>query len=240
MKGIGMKNFSGISVAAALLAVATLAGCPQPVADKHSQEFAAGDAATSLAGKQLYYMPDGRISFYSRTVQDQATLPTATTGHTVVDFAVAGSNVVTLPAGSEVMYYGVAYDSMVIGSDGTIAFGGAGTGNASVTAHFSSNQVSVLPVDATGSGQVSYQVAANAVTVTYEGVDGSTAQSEFFISGDMDQDIAISYPTVSANAAGVVGLSRGQLAGANASELADFLAEFGNGSNLGTSNTGAL
>ena len=241
MKGIGMNKFSGISLAVAVLAATTLAGCPKPAktADLNTQNFAAGAAATTLGGKQLYYSPDGSISFYSRTVSTITGLGTATDTATAIDFSVADPFVLNLAAGSEVVYYGVAYDTLYIGSDGTVSFGAAGTGNASLTAHFQANQISLLPVDAndgTTDGTVSFQVFSDAVVVTFEDVDGSTFQSEFFISGDMDEDLAISYPTVNANASGIVGLSRGQLAGANQAEIDDFLDSF-KPSDLGTNNT---
>ena len=234
-----MKKFSGISAVVALVAAATLAGCPPPVDTLQTEQFAAGDAATTLSGKQLYFMPFG--ASYSRTVSEQTTLPVATTGHQPVDFGTADPFVLNLAAGSEVVYFGNAYSTLYIGSDGTVAFGAAGTGNDSLANHFGANQISLLPVDAADAaetGQVSYNVATDEVTITFEGVDGSTFQSEFFISGDMDEDIAVSYPTVDADvAAGVVGLSAGQLAGATQEEIDAFVADFTD-SDLGTTNTG--
>lgn len=244
MKGIGMKRFSGISVAVAMLAAATLAGCPKPATtDNQSQNFAAGAAKTNLEGKQLYFQPDGSISFYSRTVTDGITafgVPTA--GQLIIDFSVADPFVLNLAAGSEVLYYGQSFSTLYIGSDGTVAFGVPGSGNASVTDHFSSKQISLLPVDAADAsetGTVSYQVFTDSVVVTFDAVDGSSFQAEFFISGAMDEDIAISYPTINATAGGVVGLSNGQLAGSNAAQIAAFLEAFGTGSDLGSTNTGS-
>ena len=244
MKGIGMNKFSGISVAVALLAAATLAGCPLvPTVDLQTQNFAAaGDAATSLEGKQLYFMPDSSESFYSRTVVDNITaLPVSTATHTAVDFGVADPAVVTLPAGSEINFYGTSYGTIYIHSNGTVALEAGAAANGTASGHFSLKQISLLPVDATTAGSaVSYQVAANAVTVTFENVGGSSFQGEFFISGATEDDIALSYPTIDAAvAAGVVGFSRGQLAGLTQEEIDLFFAnEFvGTGSDLGTTNT---
>jgi hypothetical protein len=240
MKGIGMKKFSGISVAVAVLAAATLAGCPVPTPEFHTQSFAAG--AVDIAGSQLYYQPDSSTDFYSRTVTTGITaFSVPTTGQTVVNFDNGNPFVLNLAAGSEVMYYGNTYSTLYIGANGTVAFEANATGNGSTTAHFQSKQISLLPVDAADAaetGTVGYQIFNDSVVVTFDGVDGSSFQSEFFISGTMDQDIAIAYPTIGADAAGVVGLSNGPLAGANAAQIAAFLTnEFGNGSDIGTTNT---
>jgi len=239
MKGIGMKRFSGISVAVALIATATLAGCPpQTTVDLHTQNFAAGAAATSLAGKQLHFMPDSSQSFYSRTVTDGVTdFNVPVVGQTIINFALGDPFVLTLPAGSEVSYFGQLFSTLFIGSNGTVAFGSAGTGNSSLANHFGARQISLLPVDATASGTVSFGLFSDAVVVTFDSVDGSSFQSEFFVSGEMEDDISIAYPVVSATAGGVVGLSRGQLAGANQTEIDNFLADFRN-SDLGRTNTG--
>jgi hypothetical protein len=237
MKGIGMKKFSGISVAVAVLAAATLAGCP-PVqtVDNNSQDFAAGGAATSLAGKQLYYMPDGSVSFYSRTVQDITALPVDAAAHTVVDFTVADPSAVNLAAPG-VSFYGVDYQTLWIGSDGTVSFGAPGAGNGNLTDHFTSTQISLLPVDATVAGStVSVDVAANAVTITFV-VGGDSIQLELFTAGGVADDIAVAYPALGADAGGVVGMANGQLAGANAAQQDAFFEEFGTGSDLATNNT---
>ncbi len=217
----------------ALVATATLAGCPPKVDTVHTQEFAAGQI--DLEGKQLYYQPKG--DSYSRTVTDGVTdFKVLPAGHTVIDFSNATSVEVPL-GGAQIEYFGNLYSQLFVGSDGTVAFGAAGTGNASLEAHFSANQISLLPVDATASGEVSYGVFTDSVVVTFDAVDGSSFQGEFFIAGDMDRDIAISYPVVDAGAAGVVGLSNGQLVGLDAAAIASFLETFEN-SDLGTTNTG--
>ncbi len=246
MKGIGMNKFTGFTAVAALVASATLAGCPG-TPDRQTQDFAtAGAAQTALQGNQLYFMPDSSVSYYSRTVQvldPAATLPVSPVGHTPVDFS-AGS-VQILPAGTTVLFYGRSYATMYVSADGTVSFGALGNGNGSLENHFGSTQVSLLPVDATDEvvGTVSYSVSSTEVVVTFNGVDGSTFQAEFFIAntvtGNEPEDIALSYPVVSDTAQGIVGLSNNQLAGLSAGQVASFL----NGlrqSDLGTSNTGTL
>ena len=165
-------------------------------------------------------------------------------GHTVADFSVADPIRVNLPAGSEVVYYGRTYACIYIHSSGVVAFGAPGTGNASPTAHFSSAQISLLPVDASDAGEtgvVSWNIASDEITVTFTGVDGSTFQSEFFISGAMDNDLAVTYETVNADAVGVVGLANAQLGGLTPAQIEAFLADgvagFGSPSDLGVSNT---
>ena len=241
MKGIGMTKFSGYSVAVAMLAAATLAGCPPPVTvDYHTQSIVAG--ANTLQGKTLFFMPDSSINFYSRTVVDGVTaLPQPTDTATVVDFEANDPTVITLPEGSEVLYYGIAYDTLYIGSNGTVGFGAPGD-NGSLTAHFGAASVSLLPVDATDNGDVSYEVFSNEVVVTFEnvlvGTANNTFQAEFFVSGAEDGDLALSYPVVSVNVGGVVGLSNGQLAGANQAQIDAFLDDF-SASELDQDNTGS-
>lgn len=242
MKGIGMKRFSGISVAVAVLAATTLAGCPKPpkTTDINTQQFAAGAAKAALEGKQLYYQTDGSLSFYSRTVTDNITDFLNSDTQVVIDFSVADPFVLNLASGSEVIYYGQTYSTLYIGSDGTVSFGTPGTGNGSLAAYFSAKQVSLLPVDAADdaeTGTVSYGVFSDQVVVTFNAVDGSSFQGVFYISGPADEDIAVVYPIIDDNVAGgVVGLSRGQLVGLNEAEREAFLAGFRN-SDLGKTNT---
>ena len=214
--------------------------------DFHTQDFAtAGAAQTALQGKQLYFMPDSSLSYYSRTVQvlnPAGELPVSTLGATPIDFA-AGS-VQILPAGTTMKFYGRSYATMYVSADGTVSFGALGNGNSSLENHFSSTQVSLFPVDASDEavGTVSYSVSSTEVVVTFNGVDGSTFQAEFFIANTATaeaEDIALSYPILSDTAQGIVGLSNDQLAGLTAAQVASFL----NGlqqSDLGTTNTGTL
>lgn len=257
MKGIGMTKFSGYTVAVAMLAATTLAGCPKSE-ELHTQDLA---SASSIDGKQLYFIPsdtEKRIgdAFYVRIVQDLVAdlglaageLPNpADDGDQVVDFADGDPAAIALD--EPVMYYGAWYDSISIGSDGTVGLGQAGGGNASLQEHFASPQISLLPIDATQAGTVvTVGQDADTVVVTYENVAIGTAkaittdnsfQVEFVKTRGYDGDIALSYANVDAQGAGIVGLSNGQLAGATESEIAAFLRGFRDSNLTVDANTGS-
>lgn len=224
MKGIGMKKFSGFCAATAFVAAATLQGCVVPL---HAFDYAAG--TVDLQGKQLYFIPTPGEAAYQRRVLDITALGNDPAGDPAVDVS-GGPAEVVLGLGNAVNFYGALYQSIFIGADGTIGMGQAGN-NESIVAHFSQPQVSLLPVDAIGGGSVSVDVTAgDSVAVTFEGVTAgggsATAQAEFFINNDMYGDIALSYLQISANAAGVIGLSNGQLAGADQATIDRFVADF--------------
>lgn len=219
-----MKKHFGICAAAAVIGAGMLQGCVAPL---HSQDFASGEV--DLQGKQLYFIPSLSPGFYQRQVVNISGLGNDPTGDPVADVT-GGSDRVVLGLGNAISFYGRLYTSIFIGADGAIGLGEVGD-NSSVTAHFMQKQVSLLPVDAIGNGTVSYEVlAGDSVAVTYDGVTAggasATAQAEFFIGGENFGDIALSYPEISANAAGVVGLSNGQLAGAGQQTIDLFMSDF--------------
>lgn len=237
-----LRSLKGFHIAGAMIIVVTLSGCPTPLAiDYNTQLIVAGENA--LEGKTLYFMPDGSLSFYSRTVIDGiSSFPVDPATGTEVDFTKADPFEVPLSSGQEIIFYGRAYDSIFIGSDGVVSFGEAGAGNSSLQNHFSTPQVSILPVDATrDNGSVSYEIRESEVIVTFANVlVGNTSnsfQAEFFILGAEDGDLALSYPVTSKNVGGIVGLSNGQIQGANQAQIDAFFAGFAE-SNLVTNNTG--
>lgn len=233
MKGIGMKKFTGYSAALAFIAAATLAGCPTAPAT-HTQLFV--DGANNLAGFQLYFMPTPSLDFYQRVATpgvtgvnnptDDAT--TATGAQTVVDLGV----------GNAISFYGKQYQTMWVGANGAIGFSGPAD-NSSLVAHFQMAGVSLVPRDAGDTaGRVSYEVTdGNDVSVTYEGVtaggEAATAQAQFYVVDSADGgadpdygDIVLSFPEISTHAAGVIGLSGGQLMGANQAQINAFMDNF--------------
>ncbi len=238
MKGIGMKNFSGYTVAAAMLAAATLAGCPR--ATDYNTEVL--ESPNSIDGKQIYFVPSDTEKragdkFYSRviTATDLAELPADPSGHTVISFAEESTVAVDLGDGG-VFYFGEYYDIIFVNSDGSVGLGEAGAGNATLAEHFASPQISLLPVDATAGGTVTVGNFEDVVVVTFNGVTvGATSnnafQVEFFKTRGIDGDIALSYPQVANTAVGIVGLSNGELAGASQDEIDQFVRRFRN-SNL--------
>ncbi len=241
MKGIGMKNFSGYTVAAAMLAAATLAGCP-PREELHTQVI---DDASDIDGKQLYFIPAvtddlKRLGdpYYTRIVSDlevPGQLPNPTAGAQVIEFPEGGGSV-EVALDEPVMYYGVFYDTLVIGSNGTVAFGAASQGNDSLENHFKSTQISVLPIDASLVGtEVTVEQDGDAVTVTFDNViigtetdftTDNTFQVEIFVSNGIAGDIVLSYVKVDERGNGVVGFANGQLAGKTPEEINQFLRRF--------------
>lgn len=233
MKGIGMKNFSGYTVAAAMLAAATLAGCP-PKTDYNTQVL---ESPNSIDGKQIYFVPSDTEKragdkFYSRviTAADLAELPVDPAGHTVISFAEESTVAVDLNDGG-VFYFGEYYDMIFINSDGSVGLGEPGAGNATLAEHFSTPQISLLPVDATAGGTVTVGNFEDNVVVTFNNVTiGETTdnafQVEFFKTRGIDGDIAVSYPQVANTAVGIVGLSNGELAGASQEEIDAFVGRF--------------
>lgn len=238
MKGIGMKNFSGYTVAAAMLAAATLAGCPV-VTDYNTEVL---ESPNSIDGKQIYFVPSDTEKragdkFYSRviTASDLAELPADPSGHTVISFAEESTVAVDLGDGG-VFYFGEYYDMIFVNSDGSVGLGAPGAGNGTLAEHFASPQISLLPVDATAGGTVTVGNFEDSVVVTFNGVTiGETTdnafQAEFFKTRGIDGDIALSYPQVANTAVGIVGLSNGELAGASQEDIDAFVRRFRN-SNL--------
>jgi hypothetical protein len=228
-----MKNFSGYTVAAAMLAAATLAGCPVPT-DYNTQVL---ESPNSIDGKQIYFVPSDTEKragdkFYSRvvTATDLAELPADPSGHTVISFAEESVVAVDLGDGG-VFYFGEYYDMIFINSDGSVGLGAPGAGNATLAEHFSSPQISLLPVDATAGGTVTVGNFEDSVVVTFNNVTiGETTdnafQVEFFKTRGIDGDIALSWPQVANTAEGIIGASNGELAGASADEIADFVGRF--------------
>jgi hypothetical protein len=239
MKGIGMKNFSGYTVVAALLATATLAGCP-PREELHTEVL---ESASSINGKQLYFIPAStddlkRLGdpFYTRIVQDLPTagqLPNSTDGAEQVEFS---GNSATIVLDEPVMYYGVFYNTIIIGTNGTVAFGTASAGNDTLTNHFGSVQISVLPLNLSLAGTtVSVEQSDEAVTITFEDVvigtdtaftSDNTFQVEIFVGGGIAGDVVVSYVKVDDRGNGIAGLANGQLVGLSETEADRFLRGF--------------
>lgn len=240
MKGIGMKMFSGYSVAAAMLAAATLAGCPAP--ELHTQELT---GSNTLGGKELYFIPvEGSKRLgetdYARLVTDKETLTVpVTNAHTAVAL-----DVVTA-LDEPVVYFGVLYYNIIVSNNGTVVLTNEGTAvagkNANLTEHFQSRQVSVLPVDVTlqdDATDVTIFQDADTLVVTYSGVKvgdevDNAFQVVFVTSRGLDGDVILSYGKVNTEGTtGVAGLSDAPLEGADQAEIDAFLANFGGGSAL--------
>lgn len=249
MKGIGMKMFTGYSVAAAMLAAATLAGCPAP--ELHTQVLTGTNA---LGGKELYFIPvedSKRLgeTQYARLVTNKATLTVPVTDE---HEAVTLGTVVKLD--EPVVYFGVLYYNVVVSNNGTVVLTNeedavAGK-NGNAAEHFASRQVSVLPLDVTlqAATDITLFQDADKLVVTYSGVTvgdetDNAFQVVFVTSRGLDGDLVLSYGKVNtAGTKGAAGLSDAPLEGETDQAVIDaFLARFGNGSALATpsSNTPA-
>ena len=244
MKGIGMKKITGYSAALAMLAAATLTGCP--TTELHSQVLTDSNA---LDGTQLYFIPRDveakRVgdAFYERAVNTGiATLPNNPAGDEELTF----TNGVAVVALSEpVLYFGKFYTHLYVGVNGAVGLGNSatvptGSGNANATEHFTNPQISLLPLAEgaiTANSSVTFGETGDFVVITYQNVTVGTAtdnafQVEFFKTRGIDGDIALSYPVVSAaGTTGLMGLSNGQLSEEGVDDAA-FLSGFGNGTNL--------
>lgn len=191
-----------------------------------TQDFAVGE--NNLEGYLLQLWPAPTSSYYelSATLIDQ--LPHDPSEDQEADVS-GGSRVLELGPDSYVEFYGSRYDTVVLGADGTIGIGEGGD-NRSLATHFAHKQVSLLPVASIGTGSVTYEVLdRRSLTVTYRDVltdDGAlaTAQAAFFTSAALYGGIALSYETISRNAAGIVGLSNSPAA--PDADLDQILADF--------------
>ena len=246
--GICVRSFGMV------LAIALLSGCYQEYRDSNVQSFGQGEAVV-LNGKQLYLtfarrdfdeaiarneskiIPLwGSPPFYYRLVTEQPEFHVDTADHEIVDFS--ASDPFMIP-GSDDPDFPSFFEGVHIGSDGTISSREPGLGNGNLMEHFSTVQLSLLPIDATVEGAVvTYGVLPDVLVVTYENVSGSSVQcimvrnaieaQRFPSIGPLSyDDIVITYREVSENTrAGVVGVSWESFRDAPPEYMTQFLAEF--------------
>jgi len=207
------KRSVALAVVVVFLAVA-FPGC-FPVSDYHTQSFDIGEAS-ALSGKQLRFIARDFVvekrspaPGYNREIFDQTSLPIDPSNHQRIDFSQSDPFAVSLPSSSEFAFFGRLQADLFIGSDGTISFGGPGTGNADLVAYFSSDQISLLPVDATVEGSTtSYVLFEDGIIISYQNVSGNTFQCELHLGPNQRFNITITYAVVDGNSrSGVVGLA---------------------------------
>jgi hypothetical protein len=207
---ITVKNVLTLGVAAALSL--SLAGCPKSTdrTDWFTQVFTDGN---DLDGLQLNFTPDDGPNGYTQVNSVVSDFPTDPTGGLILDFDAMGDPVMAgTEGGEEVPFYGDLYDTLYLSSQGWISYGEEGTAPTTLGSHFSTAQISVLPVDATVDGSmVSYLQDDEKLVVTYEDVPGAakaglnTFQVELFFNGF----IRINYVDIDPLVTGIVGLSFG-------------------------------
>lgn len=208
----GLNKASLVKITLVLVVSLNLDGCSPPRV-YHTAFFREGEIATKLDFRTLYFEVTEYYNFYDRIVTPTGRLPVEPSRLLPVDFAEGDPFEIDL-AGSEISYYDNAYDKLYVGSNGVVGFGEPGGGNKTLEGHFRNRQISLLPIDASDdpAGSVRYGIFSDAVVITYEDVDGSSAQLEFFTTSRKEKDFAISYAGINLDvSAGVVGLSNAQL-----------------------------
>lgn len=179
-----------------------------------------------LEGVGLTFTPNNGPSFYDATKFDVSAFPTDVTDAFGLDFDSFGDPVrAGLFGDQKVSFYGVEYDELFISSDGWVSFGAAGKTPTTLGEHFSTPQISLLPVDARAAGaKVSYLQESDKLVITYENSPTAGApgfNNNFQLELFFDGTIQISYIDVDPAIAGVVGLSVGT--GANGVVPDDFI-----------------
>ena len=165
-----------------------------------------------LEGLSLVFVPDeDSVDFYAACVEPITELPTDPSGGT--DLALGDDDFQLLEFEQAVSLYGNAYSGFYVGSNGYLTFGeGDATWSESLEAHFALPRISALfdDLNPTAGGAVSYQVLADRVAVTYEGVYeyAYTEPNTFQVEVYFDGTIVVSYLDISA-IDGLAGLSQG-------------------------------
>lgn len=192
--------------------------------DYFAQSF---DNDFGIVNTSFTFTPNGSPSFYGALqTENGGVYPTDPTGGLILNFNVLGDPIEAQPlAGKMLSFYGDAYSSIFISSEGHVGFGEPGTTPNSAGQHFATPQISVFPLDAFSGGEVSILQDADKFIVTYDGVPSAGSvppvpndvQLELFFDGK----IRISYLETDPAVAGVVGLSSGL--GLDGAAPADFV-----------------
>ena len=184
----------------------------------HFTEYFNTSNTVDIRNRQATYIPIDHPDRYQACVTTAAGLPVPASGQ-ILTLEDDGFVEILLPAGKLFPFYGVAYDSFFIGSNGYITFGtGDTTYQAVPSQHFLLPRISALMCDLNPAlrGSVYLAQMSDRYVVTFEGVpvfDGTgayppqnshTFQVELFLNGI----IRITWVEISAVQA-VVGLSAG-------------------------------
>ena len=190
-----------------------------------------------LEGLSIRFTPNGGPSFYdAEKIESVTEFPTdVTSGTFPLNFNVFGDPIhAGLFGGEQVSFYGVEYDDLFISSEGWVSFGEAGSGTQTLGEFFDVPQISMLPVDASASGTVTYLQDADKLAITYQNVPTAGApgfNNNFQLELFFDGTIQISYIDVDPAIAGIVGLSLGL---GNGQQPDDFVESDLSGVNTGT------
>ncbi len=179
-------------------------------ADHLTQSFLSG--GWNLSNRRITFHPyNNSYRGFSEPASSLGTDPAGGTSLTLSDDAFS---LVTLTGGKTVPFFGTAYGSFYVGSNGFITFtSGDATFNPTLANHFSAKRISALFKDLLGTsngGAVSWKQTADRVAVTYNpiksfsGGGSTTMQVEIFFNGV----IRLTYLSADGSGA-IVGLSNG-------------------------------
>jgi hypothetical protein len=180
------------------------------VPDYFTEQFTTNN---DLDDRSILFVPNQTIDYYRACTYSITQLPTDPAGGTNLQLGDDSYTPVNLTAGETVSLYGVAYDTVYVGSNGYVTFGsGDSDRSESLADHFDRPRVSALFDDLNPyiAGSVSYQQLEDRLAVTwlnlpeYYNIGSNTCQVEMFFDGR----IRLSYLSISA-ADGLVGLSEG-------------------------------
>jgi hypothetical protein len=180
------------------------------IPDYFTEQFSSG---VDLENSALLFAPNGTIDFYSVCRYDTTTLPTDPAGGTVLPLSAEDSESITLSGGNQILFYGVAYNTVHINSNGNITLDSSDTDSTeSIDDHFDNVRIAGLwdDLDPSERGTVSYKQQADRFVVTWENVteDNSDNSNTFQIELYYDGRIQLAWLTISASDA-LVGLSLG-------------------------------
>lgn len=130
------------------------------------------DGDFDLANTTLTLVPDGSPHFYSACRSAASAFPTDPAGGVLLDLADDDNAEVVLADGREVSLYGLASDTLFVGSNGYVTFAADSDYSESLADHFSLPRVSALfdDLNPAAGGSVSYRQLGDRIAVTYQAV----------------------------------------------------------------------
>jgi hypothetical protein len=180
--------------------------------DYYTELFAAND--NDLDNQTLIFTPDGSANYYSTRRVPATAFPVSPVGGTAVFLGDDSFAQVNLTGGAKLLFYGVHYSTIFIGSNGYITFTAGDTNfEESLSKHFMMPRISALfdDLNPTAGGVISYKQLADRMVVTYQNIRefGANVWNNFQIEMFFNGKVRITYLGVSA-VDGLAGLSRGQ------------------------------
>ena len=159
--------------------------------DYFTQSFLSGESTWDLNNKRITFSPVGNS--YVGSCEVATSFATSTTGATALSLGDDSFVNVALTGGKTVPFFGTAYSSFYVGSNGFITFtSGDSTWAPTVWGHFNSKRIDALWKDLLGTtngGAISYIQTADRVAVTFSTVKtfntqaSSSFQIELFFNG---------------------------------------------------------